>query len=378
VTSILPVLFVLAAAGAEPTAAEPADNLPAPPAPPAQGRTIEIVIAGPEHGRSKLEETIRPLLGDAADLRWSAKDRLPVDEALPAAKSEGGVHVWQIWIDLGNPVQLRIYLPTQTADGATTVRTVERPTGEDAEWVVRETAAQIVKAAVQALRGDAAKPLAEPAHVPSEMPAADFSPPSTTAATVAARPASTGPKGPRWFGFVLAGGAHTSPLNLGESTGEKNWLGPSVVAQVRWQRDKVLLAFRMSWEDSDRKANAYYLKNTYFTGTVAASRFVDAGIVSFGIGLEAGLLVLHQNTWQNVDWQGSWGAMSLPGQTGKTNSMGALFGPVAELNLSPTPNLFVHFAFGIPIAVLHTKDEMGSQWEASPFFRATVGAGFRL
>jgi len=370
VTSIFPVLFVLVAAGAEPATEQPAAT------PAAQGRTIEIVIAGPEHGRSKLEETMRPLLGDANDLRWTEKERLSVEEALPAAKPDGGV---QIWIDLANPVQLRIYLPAQAAGGATTVRTVEQPTGEDSELVVRETVAQIVKAAVQALRGDAALPVAEAASPPSEPTVA--APLPSAAASLAARPASPVPQGSHRFGFVLAGGAHTSPLNLGEPAGEKNWLGPSVVGQVRWHLDKYLLAFRMSWEASDRSVDVYYLKNTYFTATVAASRFIDAGIASFGIGLEAGLLVLHQNTWLNDAWQAQNGfssASSLPGQTGQTNSTGALFGPVVEFNLSPTPKLFLHFDLGIPIAVLHTKDDYGSQWEGSPYFRATVGVGFRL
>ena len=103
--------------------------------------------------------------------------------------------------------------------------------------------------------------------------------------------------------------------------------------------------------------------------------------VLFGLGLEAGVLVLHQNAWLDDDWQstnGSARAANLPGQMGQTNTTGMTFGPVVEFNLAPTPRIFLHLDLAMPIAVLYTKDDYGSRWEKSPYYRATVGIGFRL
>ena len=372
-SSFLCLLFTLSAAAAEPGLAQPASTQASSPT----ARTIEILIAGPEGGRSTMEETIRPLLGSEADLRWSAKERLPLD-TLPASHPDGST---QIWIDVANPIRLRVYLPARASTGATTVRTVERPEGDDADLVVRETVAQIVKAAVQSLRGDVPATPDESKTAPPGVPVpAPPAPPPQTAADLAARSTKASQAHARRLSFVLAGGLHTSPLNLAEPAGDKNWLGPAVVGAVRWHLEKYVLAFRMSWETSDRSVDLYYLKNTFLSGTVGASRFFDSGLASFGIGLEAGMLVLHQNTWFDVTGQvnGSSRASNLPGQTGQTNATGMLFGPVAEFNLAPTPRLFLHLDVGMPIAVLYTKDDYGSRWEKSPYFRATVGIGFRL
>ena len=368
--SFLFLLLTLSAAAAETDLAQPK----ATPTPSPAAHTIEILIAGPEGDRSTMEEAIRPLIGSGLDVRWSGKERLPVDESLPTSNLVGSA---QIWIDVANPIRLRVYLPALETTGAATVRTVERPESDDADLVVRETVAQIVKAAVLALRGDGPATPVEPKTAPQAVLAPTLPPPQTTADLVE-RPtsASQGHGHAGRLSFVLAGGLHTSPLNLAEPAGDKDWLGPAVVGAVRWHLEKYVLAVRMSWETSDRSVDLYYLKNTFLSGTVGASRFFDAGVASFGIGLEAGVLVLHQNTW--LTDTGSSRAANLPGQMGQTNATGMLFGPVAEFNLAPTPRLFLHLDVGVPIAILYAKDDYTSGWKESPYFRATIGIGFRL
>jgi hypothetical protein len=183
----------------------------------------------------------------------------------------------------------------------------------------------------------------------------------------------------RAFGLVLAAGGHTSPFNLAEPAGDKNWLGPSVVGQVRWHADKYMLALRMSWETSDRSVDQFYLKSTYLAGTVGGFRVVGSSIATFAIGAEAGVLVLHQNTWLDTTypWGNSYGA-SMPGQTGKTNSTGAIFGPVAEFNLAPTPRVFLHFEASALIAMLRMMRFSETAWTTGGYFRLAVGVGVRL
>jgi len=138
-TSSLATFFVLFAAATE---------LASPPAP---DRTIEIIITGPESDRGKMEETIRALVGNDPDMRWTTKESIPAEDSPSAPPPERGQ---RIWIDVAHPVQIRVDLPGCTSRGAKNTRTVERPENDEAGLVERETVAQIVKAAVQGLRGD--------------------------------------------------------------------------------------------------------------------------------------------------------------------------------------------------------------------------------
>jgi hypothetical protein len=364
VMAMLPLLVALAAAAEPPVPKSP---------PPSQARIIEILIAGPEDGRSQMEQTLRPLVGDAADLRWAGRDSLPVDAQLPAATPAGGA---RIWIDLTSPVSLRVYLPAPLSGGATMVRTVDRPEGKDAELVVRETVAQIVKAAVRSLRGDGPLSVeespAEPATAAPEVVATPLAPsvPVPLATTSQQQRA-------RRLAAVLAAGGHTSPFNLAEPSDESNWLGPTLVAQLRWHLADYLLAWQVSWERSTRSVDAFLVESTYLTSTLGTSRIFEAGRVSFGLGLEAGVLVLRQST--SFNGEPSYARMaSLPGQTGVTNSTGASFGPVAELSVALTARLFLHMAASVPFAVLETRDEFGTRWATDPYFRTTVGLGAHL
>jgi hypothetical protein len=136
------------------SASEPSDAPPGT-ATLASQRTIEILIAGPEDARNRMEATLRPLLGEDPDLRWATQERVPTNGALPGSREQDPA---QLWIDVSSPVQLRMYLPTAGQRGTTTVRTLSRRAaeGENADLLAHEGAAQIMKAAVLALRGEPA------------------------------------------------------------------------------------------------------------------------------------------------------------------------------------------------------------------------------
>ena len=60
---------------------------------PSASRSIEILIAGPESGRTKMQEILRSLIGTDTDLRWSLRDSLPGDEGLPSARGDGSARI---------------------------------------------------------------------------------------------------------------------------------------------------------------------------------------------------------------------------------------------------------------------------------------------
>ena len=70
------------------------------------GRTIEILIAGPEAARNRMDAAIRPLFTGASDIHWTAEANVPVDGALPASGGPGPPQASQgaqIWIDVSSP-----------------------------------------------------------------------------------------------------------------------------------------------------------------------------------------------------------------------------------------------------------------------------------
>jgi hypothetical protein len=146
------------------------------------GRTIEILIVGPKDARLRMDETIRPLLEPDPDLRWASGEQVPTDQPFPEPGRSGSAQIWQIWIDVSTPTRVRVYLPAGASKGATTVRTLNR-TGRDddqSDLLAREAVAQIVKAAVSALRNEL-----EPPTEAVKLPAADG-----PAATVGQGPAA--------------------------------------------------------------------------------------------------------------------------------------------------------------------------------------------
>jgi hypothetical protein len=123
------------------------------PAPSAE-RTIEILIAGPEAARNQLDAALRPLFSGASDIRWTTEATVPSDRALPESRPQDPAQARQIWIDVSDPLRLRVYLPVTNTEGATTVRTLTRTgqTGAEADESARQAVAQIVKTAVSSFR----------------------------------------------------------------------------------------------------------------------------------------------------------------------------------------------------------------------------------
>ena len=120
-------------------------------------RVIEILVVGPKEARDRMDAAIVPLLGPDPEVRWASAERVPGDGAFPEpgeTEASSGGKAWQIWIDVSNPTRLRVYLPALETRGATTIRTLKRDdaSGEGADLVAAETAGQIVKAAILALR----------------------------------------------------------------------------------------------------------------------------------------------------------------------------------------------------------------------------------
>ena len=119
-------------------------------APAKQERSFTLVITGPADFRVKTGEILRALIGAAPDVRWTMEESSQA--AVPRSRPDVAEGI-RIRIDVTDPIQLLVYLPGCSGSGARNVRTVDRPGGDD-DLVAHETAAQIVKAALQRLRSD--------------------------------------------------------------------------------------------------------------------------------------------------------------------------------------------------------------------------------
>jgi len=136
-SSSLAALLVLLTAVTEQPVAAPSTREP----------IVEITITGPESLREKMEEAIRTLVGDDPNVRWTSREVAPGGDR-PAVMAE---HRQRIWVDLAHPIAIHIDSPGCTSNA----RTVEHPGSGDASLVERETVAQIVKTALESMRGDA-------------------------------------------------------------------------------------------------------------------------------------------------------------------------------------------------------------------------------
>lgn len=186
--------WLLTAVGAATSPAESATSTASAP----NQRTIDIIVAGPEHARNRMLAAIQPLLAMAPDLRWVTQASLPAEDTFPRSSEQGAA---QIWIDVSNLTQVRVYFPGE-ANGETAVRTLasDGSDADDIDPMAREAVAQIVKASVLALR---------------EMPATPAK--SVPPGVVEASPIASGKGAPRRDGLYLRTQSGLGYLRTSES-----------------------------------------------------------------------------------------------------------------------------------------------------------------
>jgi hypothetical protein len=287
---------------------------------------------------------------------------------------------FRIWIDIAPAGEFRIVVPGRGQSGKVSVRTVvaQESSEAGAATVARETVAQIVGESVRALRAGPATP--EPTSVPVSAPERAPEPPTLAGV---AHPASVVPPSPkaRRFEVTLAAGAHTAPFKMAEPSSESNWLGPLVQGQVRWRIGKAALAMRAGWEKSDKTIDSLWLYTQFYRMTVAAFRRFQLDSLDLGIGFELGALYIRQSTEANYAYTSVYPTEFSPGTLRNTESLGYLFGPVAEANLRLTERWFFHIDFAASIDNVKMKaGSLGATtaWESSPSIRGTLGLGVRI
>lgn len=360
---------------------------------------VEIVLAGPEPGRHEMENAIRAVLGPTAEISWSTRDAPFAGASLPLPLPGGST---QLWIDVTNPAQVRIFLPACGPPGSPTLRTIDSPAHDDEvdeadkannegwKLVARETVAQVVRSAVQVLTGSDATDdppratiaAAEPETISPPRPSAEVSQRRGPTGPVQGTVDAEGKTHRGRFGAAIAAGAHTSPFLLSEPYNQSHWLGLSVQLAGRWETPALLLALRGAWETSERSIDTINLESQLFSISLALSRKLTFGALSFGIGAEIGGLFMRQVTSEIQDAFNTYSlpriALTLPAQLATTWSTGFLLGPLAEMNLTVTEHAFVHLEVARPVAFMDIDDNGATAWKASAYLRAMGGFGVRL
>jgi hypothetical protein len=340
-------------------------------------RQVQILLVGPQPARRDLEGAIRTVLGQDPDLSWAARDMIPV-EVLSAAPRPGQLP--QLWIDVTDPLRVRILVPARTPAMPGTVRIVDSvaSSGPGHEAALRETVSQIVSATVWTLRNDGAGRSDEVALAATQPPPlvparADIPEANVIRAPVAAPVAIHGR-------YSLAGavGAHTSPFLLAEPHTESHWLGLSMAVAGRWESPVALFSLRATGELSERSIDQIELRSQMYSVSLAASRKLTFGRVSFALGLEVGALFLRQHTSQVNSNSPIPASLALPGQLGTTWSVGPLVGLTGEVNLALTQRTFLHLTAGLPLAFMRVDDNGPSAWQSGLYTQALCGAGAYL
>jgi hypothetical protein len=338
-------------------------------------RQVEIVVAGPEPGRGKMQAALRATLGTDIELTWSERDSLPVADRMAPN---------QIWIDVTDSPRVRIAWSPGGAVPSPMFRTID-PAGaalssdaESHEPVIRETVAQIVSATVRALR-DAPAPRPGPLALAAPVIPAPASADLHRSLSIADRADPSLEPPPKRYSVAITAGQHTSPFSLGGPSDHSDWLGPSLSVSFRRETPRFLIEARAVAEMSEHSLDLVAIHSQLYSATLTASRRFSAGPLTFGLGWETGALFLRETMspgTSGFDQETVWSlAPYAPLFSEVKWSTGLLAGAIGQVSMPLSRRLFLHATAGVPIVLMKVDD---GQWHASWYTRLLGGVGFSL
>ncbi len=188
----------------------------------------------------------------------------------------------------------------------------------------------------------------------------------------------------RVYSLLADGGLHSAPYGLGD-------LGPAIGLVLRRDGRRFSLETRFGWAwGSTSNRNQFGVTTNQFMGSLAALYVFDLGPLALGAGLEAGILVMHQRTWDARDNQPiyTYGAvnnpygnprvsLSLPGQLGDSTTCGPLAGPLLQVDLHLVSKTYARLDAGLPFTLMQVSDPSGeAAWKVGRQYRVSLGIGY--
>jgi hypothetical protein len=181
------------------------------------------------------------------------------------------------------------------------------------------------------------------------------------------------------YSAVASSGIHTSAYDLGG-------VGPVVGLSLRRDGRRFAFELRTSWERSSTDSDVAYnsgvhIRTDAWSVTAAGLRAVDFGPLTLGGGIEAGALLLQQHLEERIINTGPWNpyagpnpALRMPGQLASSNTMGAVAGPLLQVDARLLGRLHVRVDASWPVSLIEMKDNRGVS-SVTFGWRARVMAG---
>ena len=350
---------------------------------------IEVVTVGRGPARAEMERAVRELVGALPELSWTDGAAVPSDEMS---------QVPRVLIDVTDRTRVRI-VATRARDSTlpppATLPPVVREVvteGLSAE-VARETVAQIVRTTVRALLDPAGEPgdgatasrLEPPPLSPLSLP----SPPAPIAAagaiklprtaTVTRAPISAPRHGAHPYSAVISVGHRSFSYDATQPLAVQAKVN-SVALSFDRRYGMLSATARLSGEWSRDPVAEVVVATQILTSSAGVSANLDVGRVSLALGLEAGAVVIRQDT-SLADWadQSAWRALGLPGVLRTGWSAGPMVGLRSSMSVDLFSHAFVRLEAAVPVTWLDTRDVNGdSAWRVGRYAQVMLGVGYRL
>jgi hypothetical protein len=166
------------------------------------------------------------------------------------------------------------------------------------------------------------------------------------------------------YSMVASGGIHTSAYDLGG-------VGPIVGLSLRRDGRRFAFELRASWERSSTDSEIAYnsgvhLRTDAWSATAAGLHAIDLGPFTLGGGIEVGALLLQQHLEERIINNGPWNpyvgpnpGLRMPGQLASTNTLGAVAGPVLQVDARLRGRLHLRVDASLPLSLIEMKDNRG-------------------
>jgi len=329
------------------------------------------------YGWPAVRAAVRDLIGAAPPAH--ASTATPTLDGLPPLATEPECD--HVRIDVTDPERAQMLVVSREPGQSPVTRVIEvagTPTS-----VACETVAQVVRGTLRALRdADANRRTAGDGSALAS--AAEGPPPTELTSTAArnglgARATTERSSGPA-YSAVISLGQHSFPFFLGDELGPAH-IPDAVAASVERQRGWLVLNGRLSgeWAQAQLSGSFHRLTTQIISASSGAAALAAWGRVRFSVGVEVGVIVMHQN--DSLTYAGGPQAIvySLPGVAGNSWSAGPLAAFRGTLDVDVSPRIFLRLDAGLPWVVLRVRDAAGNDaWHRDGYAQLLLGAGYRL
>ncbi|HJX62684.1 MAG TPA: caspase family protein [Polyangia bacterium] len=177
-------------------------------------------------------------------------------------------------------------------------------------------------------------------------------------------------------GFAVAAGWRTDDLGAGTLLSMGS--GPMLLATLRHDRRRFSLEARVGWEREVVSNPSIQIENQGLSLTAAGLFPIDLRLVTLSLGIEAGLILVHQSYSTTANEQSVDALPLIPGRMTPQWFDGFQFGPLAQIDFPLGERAYLRFEAGLPSRFFSSSgrsETFGYELLHSAHLHLVAGAG---